>query len=331
MFENMNQFDVAIIGGGPVGIFSIFACGLNGLSCAIIDANSELGGQCKNIYPEKSIYDVPGFSKIKGLDLVDQLVNQANIFNPYIMLNEFVLSIEKNDKNIFEIKTKTNKIIRAKSVIIALGVGAFFSIKLSIPYPKELEGIKIFYDFTNIENYKDKVIGILGGGDTALDYALEFSKVAKKVVVIHRREVFKGHISSYNNVKAISNIELRTNAILRSISESSSNLVLYFDNNTSMKCDYLFPCYGISSNISFIEKWDLNLKENKIEVNENMQTSKEGVFAVGDCVYVKDRSNLLITGFAEAVKASRGIFQYLYPTKALDSSFSTNMMVFKDI
>lgn len=322
------MYDVLIIGGGPVGIFASYILGLDGLSCAIIEANSELGGQCKTVYGEKNIYDLPGIPKIKSSKLVDNLIEQAFVFNPKIFLNEFVISV-KNDCEKFNVLTKNGLNIESKTVLLALGHGILWPIKLSQEVVKNLESTKILYNFEIKKEYANKIMVVLGGGDSALDHAIELSKIAAKVYLVHRREKFKCHFSSYNKLKYISNLELKVPYLLEDVKyENNLSIVIKNENKKEeLFVDYIFPCYGMNSNLSFIQEWDLELIKNKIKVDiSSMQTSKKGIYALGDCVSYFGKRNLLLSGFNEALLASKAIFHYVYPDKIFNTEYSTSSL-----
>jgi thioredoxin reductase (NADPH) len=198
--------DVLIIGGGPVGIFSIFACGMQNLSCVLVDALDELGGQCAKIYPEKAIYDIPGYPKITGRELVNNLIEQARPFKADIVLNSAIEKIEKED-GIFKAKTASGLVIEAKAIIIAAGSGIFEPNRPNLEGILEQENKSVFYYVENFGIFKNKVVAIAGGGDSAIDWCLEISKIASKIYLIHRRDAFKAHPSSLSEVSELGNVE----------------------------------------------------------------------------------------------------------------------------
>lgn len=304
-------FDVVIIGGGPVGLATIFSSCLEGLFCAVIDANSVLGGQCITKYSDKYIYDIPGCLKIQSKELISQLVKQVNQFEPKIILNEVVNEINKHS-NVFEINTQSGKILKSKLIVVALGGGLFSPIKLEIKNPTDLLRANVIYDFKDLGKYKDKIIVVLGGGDTALDYVLQLSKNAKKVYLIHRRLVFKGNIFVLESLKKQKNVEILTDMFLLDLKEQNQQIQLFFDNQNSIVCDYIFPCYGVVSSLGFLERWQLATRHNKILVDSSFETSVKGVFAIGDCIFRENRRNLLITGFSEAMELGLILKNFIY-------------------
>ncbi|WP_342262085.1 NAD(P)/FAD-dependent oxidoreductase [Alphaproteobacteria bacterium endosymbiont of Tiliacea citrago] len=324
------MYDVVIIGGGPIGIFSIFSCGMEGLKCAIFDSNSELGGQCKFQYPEKKIYDIPGHKEITASQLIENLIDQSSIFNPDIYLNAFVESIEElleENQKYFLIKFK-DKEIKARAVLVALGAGIYQPVKLSVPFDEKLEGEKIIYKIEKLNRFKDKEVAILGGGDSALDLAIELSKISKKIYLLHRRNVFKAAYYSMNKIMESNNIEKIAPYSLSHIIEQDNKLTIIGEEK-NIFVDYIIPCYGAVSNINFLKNWNLDLFKSKIKVNPaTMESSRPGIYAIGDCINYDGKRDLILTGFSEASIASRSIFKKLYPNKAFQVNYSTNSDIF---
>lgn len=319
------MYDVVIIGGGPAGLFSVFCCGLEGLSCAVFDSNAELGGQCRSLYSNKNIYDIPGHKEITGGALIDNLLSQISVFDYDVFLNSFVSSVTKED-NVFIIKSN-DLLVKARSLIIALGAGVYQPARLSVPFDRELEGDKIFYAVDDVQKFCEKEVAILGGGDSALDWALELSEVASKVYLIHRRDCFRANALNVARVDSCASIEKMAPYFLKEIRTSGHRLILKGCSDVAV--DYVLPFYGAVSNLNFLKTWDLALRQSKILVDfSTMQTSRRGIFAIGDCITYDGKRNLILTGFSEAMVASRAIFKFLYPNKAFNSTYSTNLGVF---
>lgn len=321
------MYDVVIIGGGPIGIFSVFACGLEGLSVALFDSNKELGGQCKFQYASKKIYDIPAHPVITGGELIDQLILQSSIFKPKIFLESFVTQIDEVDNGF--IVHSSNGDVEAKAIIVALGAGIYQPVKLSVPFDRELEGGQIHYKVEDPSLFENKDIAVLGGGDSALDWALELSEVAHKVFLVHRREKFNGSIYSVQKLKNHSNVVKKTPFSLQKIEKNDDKLML-FSENDSLKVDHVLPFYGSITNIGFLNEWGLSTKESKILVEAgSLATSRKGIYAVGDCITYEGKRNLIATGFAESMMCSRAIFKYLNPQKACAMGHSTSNSLFQ--
>lgn len=351
-------YDVAIIGGGPVGIFSIFANGMQSLSCVVVDALDQLGGQCRCVYPEKYIYDIPGFMRITGGDLINNLERQAIVFNPEIKLNSVVKNVSKKD-GFFELfienAQNSNEVstISAKSILIALGSGIFKPMKPALENLEAYENKNVFYFLNDLSQFQDKVVVIAGGGDSAVDWALMLSEIAKKVYLVHRREFIKAHPSSWQKVLEISSkedakIEIKIPYQITQILEQEQlskdyaacenaepikenvfvglKLLDANGNEEDIKCDYFLPCFGLKSDLNFLNDWEVSLSNNRIFVDSTtMRTSCEGVYAIGDCVDYPNKRKLIVTGFAEAMQAAVDIYAYVHPDKAPIIGHSTSI------
>ena len=326
------NFDVVIIGGGPVGIFSIFACGMQKLSCAIVDSMDKLGGQCAKIYPEKAIYDIPGFKKITGKGLVDNLLEQAEPFKYKSYLNSNVLDIKKED-GVFKVKLADESIITGKSVIIAAGAGIFEPNRPDLEHILSLEGKSVLYFIDNFEIFKNKKVMVAGGGDSALDWVINIAPYAEKLFLVHRRDSFKAQPSIVDEMNALPNLEKIIPFTLGELHQENFELksVTLKDmkgNVRKEEVDFLLPCYGLKNNLRFLESWGLELESGKVVVNPTtMQTSIKGIYAIGDCVAYNNKRKLILTGFSEASQAALDIFSYVFPDKAPLVGHSTTLGV----
>ncbi|MSO13748.1 Ferredoxin--NADP reductase [Rickettsiales endosymbiont of Trichoplax sp. H2] len=290
-----------------------------------------MGGQCSALYPEKPIYDIAGFSSITAKNLIDNLSKQANVFNSKKYLNQTCTDIINKD-NYWKIKTEKN-IIKTKSIIIAAGAGTFEVRKPPLNNIESFENKSVFYHISNTNIYKDKIVTIAGGGDSALDWAVILAKnFAKKVYIIHRRNNFRAAPKTVEEIKNLSkngNLELVTPYQLHKITGKNSVLesieVINLDNNTkTIKSDYLLPFFGMSMNIGPLNNWNLNIKNNHIEVNPaTMETNLKGIYAVGDICNYPGKLKLILTGFAESARACHSIYSYINPNKALHFEHST--------
>ncbi|RST72455.1 NAD(P)/FAD-dependent oxidoreductase [Candidatus Aquarickettsia rohweri] len=325
------MYDISIIGAGPVGVFSIFQAGMLGLKTCIIDSLNFMGGQCSALYPEKPIYDIAGFSSITAKNLIDNLSKQANVFNSKKYLNQTCTDII-NEDNYWKIKTEKN-IIKTKSIIIAAGAGTFEVRKPPLNNIESFENKSVFYHISNTNIYKDKIVTIAGGGDSALDWAVILAKnFAKKVYIIHRRNNFRASPKTVEEIENLSkngNLELVTPYQLHKITGKNGFLesieVINLDGNIkTIKSDYLLPFFGMSMNIGPLNNWNLNIKNNHIEVNPaTMETNLKGIYTVGDICNYPGKLKLILTGFAESARACHSIYSYINPNKALHFEHST--------
>jgi len=350
--------DVAIIGGGPVGIFSIFAFGMQGLSCTIIDALDKLGGQCSTLYPDKTIYDIPGFVEITGKELTDNLIKQAMPFDPNIHLNSFVENVRLQDNHyVLTIKKhQTTEEIAAKAIVIALGSGVFKPMTIDGIGLEKFEGKNVFYRIENNEKFVGKKVAIVGAGDSAIDWALELADKAQKVYLIHRRDFVKAHPASWQKVLTHPNIEVKIpyqvvgleEKLVKELAENNDKLSQSSKQQTALEntssfagiivahecakellnVDYVLPCLGHKLNLGFLTNWNLELINSRIAVDPTtMRTSKPGIYAIGDCVSYNNKRKLILTGFSEAANCATDIFTYLYPDRALKAGHSTTLGV----
>jgi len=314
------MLDVCIIGGGPVGIFSIFSCGMQSLNCAIVDGFNELGGQCKFLYKNKNIYDIPGFVSITGEELVENLCEQASVFNPEIHLNSFVESIQKVDGG-FSIKLQ-NKSIMAKSVIVATGGGNFKPNKLAFDHAN------VVYFPDDLSIFKNKTVSIVGSGDTAFDYVMSLAHISKKLYLIHRRNTIKAHQDSYKKIQELEKsgkIEIKIPYNIKNFDRNNELEIYYEEKSEYIQSDYVIPCLGLQSDSGFLSSWGLDLFRNKIIVHPTtMQTSCKGIYAIGDCAHYPNKKKLILTGLSEATQAASDIMKYLNPNKVLYSAHSTS-------
>ena len=318
-------YDITIVGSGPVGLFAAFYAHLRQANVQIIDSLPQLGGQPAILYPEKQILDVPGFPNLTGEELTNRLIEQLNGFETPVHLNETVLEIEKQDQG-FTITTNKGSHL-TKTVIIAMGGGAFK------PRPLEVEGAEEFenvhYHVSNIQQYAGKQVAILGGGDSAVDWALAFEKIAPTTLV-HRRDNFRALEHSVEELKA-SSVSIQTPYVpSRLIGENgrASHLEITkvkSDETQLLPIDELFVNYGFKSSVGKLKEWGLDLQRHKILVNRKQETSREGIYACGDCCFYDGKIDLIATGLGEAPTAVNNAINYIYPDKKVQPVHSTSL------
>lgn len=325
--------DVAIIGAGPTGLFAVFECGMLKMSCHVIDALEMIGGQCTAMYPEKPIYDIPAHPAITGGDLINKLEEQAAPFEPTYHLNQQVTKMEKQADGSFALETSKGVKINAKAVIVAAGVGAFGPNRPPLEGLMNYEGTSVFYMVRRRDDFRDKNIVIAGGGDSAVDWALSLSEVAKSVKVVHRRPKFRAAPESVSQLQALDKegkIELVVPYQLEGLKGEGDQLshvvVKDFDGNTrDLDADVLLPFYGLSQNLGPIAEWGLDLEKKHLTVHPTtMATSEAGVYAVGDIVTYENKLKLILCGFSEAAMAARSAHAYVHPDEELHFEYSTS-------
>jgi thioredoxin reductase (NADPH) len=323
--------DVAIIGAGPVGLFAIFECGMLKMKCHVIDALDIVGGQCAALYPEKPIYDIPGYPRIAAMELVDRLSEQAAPFAPHYHLGQRVESVVREGED-WVLTTSAGTVIRARAVIVAAGVGAFGPNRPPMDRLPEFEGKSVFYLVKRREDFRGKRVVIAGGGDSAVDWALSLHDVASRVMVVHRRDKFRCAPDSAAKLKDLANagkIELVIPYQLDSLEGSggqvSAVIVKDLDNKPRrLEADIVLPFFGLAMNLGPIAQWGLNLERNHIKVDPSTHASSApGIFAIGDIAAYPNKLKLILSGFAEAALAAHAIHPLVHPGEVLHFEYST--------
>ena len=325
----MIDTDVLIIGAGPTGIFCVHQLGIIGLKCEVVDNLDKIGGQCIELYPDKPIYDIPAIPVCTGEQLTKNLIKQIQPFKTNFHLNDRVEEVNK-DKNNWIVKTSKGKEFKSSSIIIAGGVGSFEPRKFSIKECEKFEGKQLHYSIKDKNAFKNKTVSIFGGGDSALDWAIELSRDSK-VQLIHRRDEFRGAQASIDKVKELSKegkIQLLTKYQLNSAEgdDKIKSISIKHDDGTVKKIetDYVLGFFGLIMKLGPIANWGLNLDKKLIPVNtENFETNQKGIFAIGDICTYPGKLKLILSGFHEGALAARGCFKYAKPNETLRFEFST--------
>ena len=327
-----NQTDVVIIGAGPVGLFTVFECGMVRLNCHVVDVLEDAGGQCTALYPEKPIYDIPGFPRIEAAELIVRLKAQAAAFRPVYHLGEQVQALEALTGGFWRVTTSKGTVLQARAVIIAAGVGAFGPNRPPLEGIQAYEGRSVFYYVTQRETFRGKRVVIAGGGDTAVDWAISLSDVASRVSVIHRRDRFRAAPESEARLKALARagkIDLVVPYQLQGLEGADGQLTAVIAATLDgaarrIDADVLLPFFGLSMSLGPIADWGLALERNQIAVEPSTAaTSKSGIFAVGDVVTYPGKLKLILTGFAEAAIAARSAYALIRPETPLHFEYST--------
>ena len=323
--------DAVIIGAGPVGLFSVFELGILGLNTHVIDNLDKIGGQCIELYPDKPIYDIPGVPNCTGEFLIRNLLDQIKPFKPEFHLNQRVNEIKKNDK-LWRVITSENKIFETPNIIIAGGVGSFEPRKVDIKNAEKFEGKGFYYSVKDKSKFKDQIIAIFGGGDSALDWTLELSNIAKKIYLIHRREDFKGAPHTLNKIKEIAKtgkIEIKTFYKLTDVNGDLklNNIEIQKNNEAKevLNIDSVIAFFGLKMELGPIANWGLNLEEKCILVNtKNFQTNEDGIFAIGDICTYPGKLKLILSGFHEGALAARECFARSRPNENYVFQYTTS-------
>ena len=321
--------DLAIIGGGPTGLFAAFYAGLRQMSVNIIDSLETLGGQLVTLYPEKYIYDVAGFPRILAKDLAANLIEQGTQYNPSISLGEQVRTLEFNSETkIFTIYTSRSE-HQARAILIAAGVGSFVPKTLPLAEADRFIGRGLHYFVKAIEPFAGKRVLIVGGGDSAVDWANMLAPVAAKVTLIHRRDQFRAHEDSVIKMR-LSATEIRTPYELKSlVGETHLKQAVIYDNHTKaeqhLDVDEVLVNIGFESSLGPIAGWGLEIEGGQIKVDSMMQTSRPGIFAAGDIATFGGKLKLIATGFGEACIAVNFAKHYLDPAANVFPGHSSNL------
>ncbi len=332
----MIKTDVVIIGAGPTGLFCAHQLGIIGLKCEIVDNLDKIGGQCIELYPDKPIYDIPAVPKCTGEELTNNLIEQIKPFNFNFHLNDRVQELKKENDN-WIVKTTNEKEFYAPNVVIAGGVGSFEPRKFPTKSAEKFDGTSVLYSIKDKSIFKDKSVAIFGGGDSALDWAIELSNTSK-VSLIHRREEFRGAPSSVQKIKELSEkniINLFTKYSIKDVKGNGSleEVEIKSEDGDSkiIKVDYVLGFFGLIMQLGPIAEWGLNLDKKAIPVNtENFETNKKGIFAIGDICTYPGKLKLILSGFHEGALAARGCFKYARPDEKYRFEFTTASNTIKD-
>ncbi|CZR02939.1 pyridine nucleotide-disulphide oxidoreductase class-ii [Trichococcus palustris] len=322
-------YDLTIIGGGPVGMFTAFYAGLRQAKVKIIEALPQLGGQPGMLYAEKNIYDIAGYPIITGEELIKNLKTQMDRFDTTLVYGEEAFELNKNAEGIFEIQT-TKNLHYSKAVIISAGNGAFRPRKLEIEHAEKYENNNLHYFVNNIESFRDKTVAICGGGDSAVDWALTLEPIAKKVYLIHRRPQFR---AQEHSVQLLNESSIETITPFVPISINGSNDILTSvtlqearkENTMELEIDDFLINYGFSSSIGGMKKWGFEVNGNAIVVNSKMETTIPGVYAIGDISTYEGKVKLIATGFGEAPVAVNNAMVYINPDTRVQPMHSTSL------
>ena len=318
----MIKTDIIIIGAGPTGLFTVFEAGLLGLKCHIIDSLVKPGGQCSEIYPNKPIYDIPAYPEIMAGDLIHKLLDQIKPFDPGYTMGESAVELKKSDGE-FIITTDKNTKIKGKVVAIAGGLGNFEPRKPNLENIDKYEENGLVYKIINKDDFQDKNVIISGGGDSALDWTLELSKIAKKVTLIHRRNEFRGAVESVKQIQKLKDkniVDVITPAQLVAINgrdEVESIDLKVNEEIVTIETDFIIPLYGLIPKMNIFKNWGLNIEKNAISVNNALDysTNIKGIYAIGDINHYPGKLKLILSGFHEAAVMCHSAYNYINPDK----------------
>ncbi|MEQ9327219.1 MAG: NAD(P)/FAD-dependent oxidoreductase [Rhodospirillales bacterium] len=328
----IHETDVAIIGAGPVGLFAVFECGMVRVKCHVIDALGDIGGQCTALYPEKPIYDIPGFPAIDAADLIANLETQAAPFAPVYHLGQQVTGLEQTDRG-FRLTTSAGTVIAATAVILAAGVGAFGPNRPPMAGIEAYEGGAVQYHVRRRADFAGRRVVIAGGGDSAVDWAISLAEVAEKIYVVHRRDKFRAAPETVERMRALAEpggkVELVIPYQLHGLQGDGKTLtgvtVRTLDGDERLlEADSLLPFFGLSTELGPIAGWGFEMERKLIATDPaTSATSIPGIFAIGDIATYPGKLKLILCGFSEAAMAAHAIYPLVHPDEVLHFEYST--------
>lgn len=327
--EDQKVYDVTIIGGGPVGMFTAFYGGMRQLSVKIIESLPQLGGQLATLYPEKFIYDVAGFPKVRAQELVDRLKEQMSVFSQTVVLGQTVEKVEKQESGTFTLTTN-EEIHYSKAVIITAGVGAFQLRRIELENGFQYEGKNLHYFIDDLNKFANQKVMVFGGGDSAVDWSLMLEPIAEKVSIVHRRDKFRAHEHSVENLQN-SKVDMKTPYVPAELigdEEKIRQVVLQnvtTEEKETLDVDAVIVNYGFVSALGPIKEWGLNIERNSIIVNSKMETNISGIYAVGDICTYDGKVKLIASGFGEAPVAINAAKHFVDPTAKKHVPHSSDM------
>ncbi len=324
----MQRVDVTVVGGGPVGLFAAFYAGMRGMSVRIIDSLPELGGQLTALYPEKYVFDMPGFPQVLAKDLAFQMAEQGQRFNPEVVLEETAEGLEKDDEGWTIIGAKGER-YPTRTIVISAGAGAFAPTKLGLEEEESYLGKGLYYGVRDKMALAGKRVLIIGGGDSAFDWALNLHPVAQTVSIVHRRDQFRAHEETIKEVTALGVDFLLWQAVKQVHGDDCVTGVtlenLQTKESSQVECDAVVVNIGFKSSLGPIRDWGLEIEKNQIKVDHLYQTNLPGVFAVGDVCSFEGKIKLIATGVGEAATAVCIAKTMLDPAARLFPGHSSDM------
>lgn len=329
MQENQNVYDITIIGGGPAGLFTAFYGGMRQASVKIIESLPQLGGQLSALYPEKYIYDVAGFPKVRAQELIDNLKEQMAKFEPTIALEQSVEKLEKQDDGVFKLTTNT-EVHYSKTVIITAGNGAFQPRRLELESSVQYEKKNLHYFIDDLNKFAGQKVVVFGGGDSAVDWALMLEPIAEQVTIVHRRDKFRAHEHSVENLHN-SKVVVKTPFVPAELIGDDSGIkrvVLEGANGEgkeTLDVDAVICNYGFVSSLGPIKEWGLEIEKNSIVVNSKMETNIPGIYAAGDICTYEGKVKLIACGFGEAPTAVNNAKAFIDPKAKIQPLHSSSM------
>ena len=331
LMKNETHTDVVIIGAGPVGLFAVFELGLLDLKCHLIDILDRPGGQCAELYPEKPIYDIPGYPVISGQQLTDRLMEQIRPFDPQFHFSRMVTGLEKETDGSFRVTTDEGEVYRAKVVVIAAGGGSFQPKRPPVDGIETYEDKSVFYAVRRMEEFRGHDIVIVGGGDSALDWTLNLEPLAKSLTLVHRRDQFRAAPDSVNKMRALleaGRIKFDMGQIGGLEGADGQLTGVRIKNGAEEKllpATRLLPFFGLTMKLGPVADWGINLTEDLIPVDTaKFETSVPGIFAIGDINTYPGKLKLILCGFHEAALMAQQAIHIVHPEQKVIFQYTTS-------
>jgi thioredoxin reductase (NADPH) len=324
--------DALIIGAGPCGLFAVFELGLLDIKAHLVDILDKPGGQCAELYPEKPIYDIPAMPIVSGQGLTEALMKQIEPFKPTFHLGEMVESIERIGDPMFRVTTDLGKVFEVKVVVVAAGGGSFQPKRPPVPGIEAFEGTSVFYAVRKMEQFRDKRLLIVGGGDSALDWTLNLVPVAKRVTLMHRRDQFRASPDSVNKMRALvadGRLDFVLGQVIKLEGEAGMLRAAHAKPDKGepyvVETDAVLPFFGLTMKLGPVANWGLNLEEDLIPVDTAaFESSIPGIFAIGDINTYPGKLKLILCGFHEGALMAQKAYHYIFPDKRLVFQYTTS-------
>ncbi len=324
--------DALIIGAGPVGLFAVFELGLLDIKAHLVDVLDKPGGQCAELYPEKPIYDIPAIPVITGQGLTDALLAQIKPFAPTFHYGEMVAHIERIGDPAFRCTTVSGKVFEVTVVVIAAGGGSFQPKRPPIKGIEAYEDKSVFYAVRKMETFRGKRVVIIGGGDSALDWALNLQPLASRLTLVHRRDEFRAAPDSVRKMRelvAAGSMDLALGQVMSLAGEEGvlTGAVIRSGDGAmaTVACDALLPFFGLTMRLGPVTNWGLALKGDLVPVDTaTFETNLPGIFAIGDINTYPGKLKLILSGFHEGALMAQQAYRHVHPDKRLVFQYTTS-------
>jgi thioredoxin reductase (NADPH) len=332
MSEDVIHTDMVIIGAGPVGLFAVFAAGLLGLRCQLVDNLDKIGGQCAELYPDKPIYDIPAVPRCTGQELVDNLMEQIKPFEPAFHLRQQAERLERLDDGRWRLETTAGTVFEATVIVIAAGAGSFVPRRIPLPGAAAFAAASLFYAVRKMETFRGRRVVVAGGGDSALDWVLNLQPLARSMALVHRRDEFRAAPDSVERMRRLvgaggMDLVIGQVAALNGHGSQLESVTVKANDGAErmLPCDALLAFYGLKMELGPIAGWGLNLDRNLILVDTaTFETNVPGIFAIGDIVSYPGKLKLTLSGFHEGALMCQKAFHYCHPEKKLVFRYTTS-------